>query len=272
MHENKLILADCLEWMQSQPDNAVDFTIGSPPYVYKGHRYRGGEDITWNVHRWIDWMLPIVSEAVRVTKGYVVFIANGAVRKGEYHPACEGLIFKIYQRRGDSIACERPVIWSKNAPPNRKGEWFKNGWEFCLAFKTPDTKPYFDWEAIAEPPKYKKGGDFRQRDAKGERRKGGSYPKGKLAMPGDLIRATVGGGQMGHKLAHKTEAPYPEKLIEPFVQACCPRGGIVFDPFCGSGTSAAVAKRFGRGYITIDNRQSQIDLATRRIVDTKAES
>ena len=263
-----LIRGNCLEWMQTQPDNAVDFTMGSPPYVFKGHRYIDGKKIKWTVETWIKWMLPIVQEAVRITDGYVVFVANGAIVQGAYQPACEGLVYEAYRQ---GITCERPAIWSKNAPPNRNGVWFKNTWEFILAFKTADTKPHFDWEAIAEPPKYKTGGRFRQRTSNGERRLGNEYPQNKLALPPDLIRATVGGGQMGHKLAHENEAPYPEKLVEPFVLTCCPRGGIVFDPFCGSGTTAAVAKRLGRQYITIDIRESQIDLARRRLADMQLE-
>lgn len=262
MKLDNLICVECLKWMKLQQDNIVDFTIGSPPYVYKGYRYIDGEKIKWTVESWIEWMLPIVSEAIRITKGYVVFVANGSIVKGEYQPACEGLIYESYKQ---GIICERPVIWSKNSPPNRKGEWFKNTWEFCLAFKTANIKPYFDWETIAEPPKYKTGGRFRQRTSSGERRLGNKYPQNKLVKPGDIMRATVGGGHMGHPLAHENEAPYPESLIEPFIKTCCPKGGIVFDPFCGSGTTAAVAIKLGRHYIGTDIRESQIDLSNRRL-------
>jgi len=70
---------------------------------------------------------------------------------------------------------------------------------------------------------------------------------------------------MGHKLAHENEAPFPESLVEPFVLSFCPPDGIVLDPFSGSGTTAAVAMLHGRRYIGIDIRQSQVDLANRRI-------
>lgn len=263
---DRLYCEDCLSWMRKMPSDYVDLTMGSPPYVFKGHRYIGGKKVKWTVEAWIEWMLPIVHEAVRITSGYVVFVANGAVIKGAYQPACEGPIYEAYRQ---GIVCERPAIWSKNAPPNRKGEWFKNTWEFCMSFKTVGTKPYFDWEAIAEPPKYKTGGRFRQRKSNGERRLGNEYPTNKLAQPGDVIRATVGGGQMGHPLAHKNEAPYPESLVEPFVKTCCPEGGIVFDPFCGSGTTAAVAMKLGRHYVATDVRASQIELATRRLKDVQ---
>jgi DNA modification methylase len=174
---------------------------------------------------------------------------------------CEGLAWHCYAR---GITCERPVIWHKNAPPNRK-DWFGNDWEFCLAFRGEDSTRYFAWETIAQPPKYSSGGDFRQRSATGKRTKGGSYPKSKLARPRDVLRVTVGGGHLGSPLAHENEAPYPEKLVEPFVLTLCPPGGVVLDPFSGSGTTGAVAKRHGREFIGIDIRESQVELSERRI-------
>ena len=44
-------------------------------------------------------------------------------------------------------------------------------------------------------------------------------------------------------------ASYPEALVEPLIQCGCPKEGIVLDPFSGSGTTAAVAKRMNRQYI-----------------------
>lgn len=87
-----------------------------------------------------------------------------------------------------------------------------------------------------------------------------------LANPGNLISlSSVGGGRMGSKLAHQTEAPFPEKLAEFFIKSFCPPGGIVLDPFCGSGTTVCMAKKHGRRYIGIDIRKSQIQLTRRRL-------
>ena len=70
---------------------------------------------------------------------------------------------------------------------------------------------------------------------------------------------------MGNKLAHENEAPFPEQLAEFFIKSFCPPGGIVFDPFIGSGTTAAVALKHGRSAIGLDVRKSQIELSMRRI-------
>jgi len=93
------------------------------------------------------------------------------------------------------------------------------------------------------------------------------YPKNKLARPRDVLRVTVGGGHLGSKLAHDNEAPFPEALVEPFIKALSNPGDVVLDPFCGSGTTLAVALRLGRRAIGIDNRLSQINLTLRRLAE-----
>lgn len=87
----------------------------------------------------------------------------------------------------------------------------------------------------------------------------------KMLAPGDVVKCNVGGGVMGDSLCHENEAPFPESLVEFFVRSYCPEGGIVLDPFSGSGTVAKVAQRWGRNYLGIDVRESQVKLAKKRI-------
>ena len=83
---------------------------------------------------------------------------------------------------------------------------------------------------------------------------------------GDWRHHIVGGGVMGgDEYSSQNEAPFPELLAQFFILSFCPPGGTVLDPFVGSGTTMAVAKRFGRESIGIDIRQSMIDLTRRRI-------
>lgn len=60
-------------------------------------------------------------------------------------------------------------------------------------------------------------------------------------------------------------AMYPEKLIEPCVLAGSKAGDIVLDPFFGSGTTGAVAKRLGREYIGIELNPKYCEKAAERI-------
>jgi hypothetical protein len=86
-----------------------------------------------------------------------------------------------------------------------------------------------------------------------------------LAQASDMTHHNVGGGQMGSRLSHENEAPFPETLAEFFVRSFCPENGIVLDPFSGSGTTGAVSVRWGRRFVGCDLRQSQVDLSSRRI-------
>ena len=60
-------------------------------------------------------------------------------------------------------------------------------------------------------------------------------------------------------------AVFPEDLVETPIKAGCPENGIVLDPFMGSGTTAVVAKRFGRNYVGIELNPKYIEMAKRRI-------
>lgn len=253
----EILLGDC-ENLPLAPAS-VDLVFGSPPYPEKTQRY--GIDQKWASKAWAWWMLRITREALRICRGPVCWVVNGAVRESRYLPAVERLAVALDD---DGIHLERPCIWHKNAPPNRK-DWFGNDWEYVLVAKRPGSVPYFDWQAIAHPPKYTSGGHFRQRDTKGKRRCGGDYPQSELARPRDVFRVTVGGGHMGSAFAHRSEAPYPEALVAPFVLALCPPGGTMLDPFGGSGTTAKVAALNGRNAITADIRLSQCELTFQRL-------
>lgn len=60
-------------------------------------------------------------------------------------------------------------------------------------------------------------------------------------------------------------AQKPEALLERIVLAATDPGDLVLDPFCGSGTTLAVAKRLGRRYLGIDANPAAVRLARRRL-------
>lgn len=93
-----------------------------------------------------------------------------------------------------------------------------------------------------------------------------------LANPGVLVQGIkVGGGLMGHQLAHENEAPFPQKLAEWFIRGWCPPAGSVLDPFSGSGTTVAAAMKLGRKGYGTDIRESQCVLGRQRCQDVQGE-
>lgn len=66
-------------------------------------------------------------------------------------------------------------------------------------------------------------------------------------------------------------ATYPEELITPCILAGCPRGGVVLDPFNGSGTTGAVAVQNGRNYIGIELNPEYVEITETRLYDLTAQ-
>jgi DNA modification methylase len=64
------------------------------------------------------------------------------------------------------------------------------------------------------------------------------------------------------------EAPFAEDLAEFFVRSFCPPGGVVCDPFCGSGTTLKVAVACGGRALGCDVRPSQVELTRRRVEES----
>ena len=123
---------------------------------------------------------------------------------------------------------------------------------------------YFDYESIQEEAIY--AGDKRGERADSRR---GTYMN---SMSGntdefrnkrDVWNVNVGGGYSDTDGAHY--ATYSTKLIEPCVLAGCRNGGIVLDPFSGTGTTGATALGLGRRYIGIDLSNKYIEMSRRRL-------
>lgn len=60
-------------------------------------------------------------------------------------------------------------------------------------------------------------------------------------------------------------AVYPQKLIETPIQAGCPQGGLVLDPFMGSGTTAIAAEKFNRNWLGIELNPEYAQMAKERL-------
>lgn len=285
LNANQIIHGDCLEVMKDWPDKCVDLVFGSPPYE-DARTY--GIDFKLRDQAWVDWMVPIVIESLRVCKGLVAFVVEGKTRKFRWS-ATPVLLMADLHRAG--VHLRKPPAFRRVGIPGSGGpDWLRNDYEFIVCCTNGGKLPWSDNTAMGRPCKYKPGGAMSNRNKDGQRknrqnasyfqkkrtpsqvqREGGlkgnpGYSPPKIANPGNIIDCgAVGGGQMGSKFAHENEAPFPEQLAEFFVRSFGPPDGIVFDPFIGSGTTAAVAQRWGRKWIGIDIRSGQVELARKRI-------
>lgn len=82
-------------------------------------------------------------------------------------------------------------------------------------------------------------------------------PKEPKAPPSDV----VGWSYTGNKL-HPTQKPV--ESLKPLIEAYCPPGGIVLDPFAGSGTTGIAARELGRKFILIEKSETYHRAAVKR--------
>ena len=152
------------------------------------------------------------------------------------------------------------IIWHKTncLPESVKDRPSKCYEHIFLLSKSP--KYYFDYKAIREPIKvvtaerYKRGRSGKAKYA--EAGKGQGIDKKQDAVTEkerqykrkrDVWEVSTNTFRMDEHFAM-----FPEKLIEPCILAGSRAGDTVLDPFFGSGTTGAVAKRLGREYIGIE--------------------
>jgi modification methylase len=135
------------------------------------------------------------------------------------------------------------VIWRKTNPmPNFKGTRFTNAHETLI------------WASQGENAKY----TFNYRAMK--------TLNDELQMRSDWSFPICGGQERIKKngtKAHPTQKP--EALLYRILLACTKPGDIIVDPFFGTGTTGAVAKRLGRHFIGLERERSYVDVAEERI-------
>lgn len=258
---------DTLDWCRRQPDNSVDLVFTSPPYEAQ-RTY--GMDFKLSGQAWVDWAVERFLEHYGICRGLTCWVVAGSTRDFRWS-ATPALLMADLHRAG--VRLRDPRIYHRVGIPGSGGpdDW-RHDYEWIIV-ASKGRLPWADPTATGKPPKYGPGGEISHRLRDGRRANGKAAKRGysppKLANPGNVIRCKVGGGLIGSDLAHENEAPFPESLVEPFIRCFCPPDGIVYDAFCGSGTTAAVAIKTGRRFVGTDIRQSQIELAGRRIREAR---
>ncbi len=246
LETDRLIRGDCIAAMRALPDACVDMIFADPPYNLQlgGDLSRpDGSHVDAVTDEWDkfdsfaaydaftrDWL----REARRILKptGTLWVI-------GSYHN-----IFRVgasLQDQGFWILND--IIWRKANPmPNFKGTRFTNAHETLI------------WASQSEKAKY----TFNYRAMK--------TLNDELQMRSDWVLPICGGQERlkkGGTKVHPTQKP--ESLLYRVMLACTKPGDVVLDPFFGTGTTGAVAKRLGRKWIGIEREESYIEAALERI-------
>jgi len=241
-----ILRGDCIAAMRALPAKSVDLIFADPPYNLQlgGDLSRpDGSHVDAVTDEWDkfaslesydrftrEWLF----EAKRVLKD------NGAIWViGSYHN-----IFKVGSAIQDlGYWILNDIVWRKSNPmPNFKGTRFTNAHETLI------------WASTGEGARY----TFNYRSMK--------TLNDELQMRSDWEFPVCGGPERLRKdgvKVHPTQKP--EALIYRILLACTKPGDVVLDPFFGTGTTGAVAKRLGRRWIGIEREEVYIAAAEERI-------
>jgi len=246
-YKNKILKGDCIEVLKSLPDNSVDMVFADPPYNMQlgGELHRPDNskvdavtdhwDQFESMRQYDDLSEAWLKECRRVLKD------NGTLWViGSYHN-----IFRVGAKLMDcGYWILNDVIWRKNNPmPNFRGTRLCNAHETLIwASKHEKSKFTFNYDALKE-----------MNDG--------------LQMRSDWLIPICNGGERlkddeGTKV-HTTQKP--EALLYRVLMTASKPGDIILDPFFGTGTTGAVAKKMGRHFIGIERESKYIKAAQARI-------
>ncbi|MGE0256661.1 MAG: site-specific DNA-methyltransferase [Alphaproteobacteria bacterium] len=242
-----ILRGDCVEHMRSLPAGGIDMVFADPPYnlqlagdlVRPDNSRVDGVDEAWD-------RFPDLAAYDAFTRDWLA-AARHALKDdgtlwviGSYHNIYR--VGAILQDLGFWILND--IVWRKSNPmPNFRGRRFTNAHETLLwAAKSPGARYTFNYDAM----------------------KGLNED---LQMRSDwLIPLCTGAERLKDaegKKAHPTQKP--EALLHRVVLAATKPGEVVLDPFFGTGTTGAVARKLGRHYVGIERDAAYADIAAKRI-------
>jgi len=248
---NKIILGDCIEILQELPPKSVDLIFADPPYnlQLENELYRPNQTKVDGVFD--EWdKFASMQEYDKFTEEWLkgckrVLKDNGTIWIiGSYHNIYR--VGAIMQNLGFWFLND--IVWIKTNPtPNFKGTRFNNAHETLIwAAKSKDSRYTFHYKAM------KSFNDD-------------------LQMRSDWYIPICSGKERvkinGQKV-HSTQKP--AELLLRVILSTSNVGDIILDPFMGSGTTGAVAKRLGRNFIGIEREEFYVKVATEKIERIKS--
>ena len=271
----QVLLGDCIQSMKQLADQSVNCCVTSPPYFgLRDYGVDGQIGLEQRAPEYIAKMVKVFNEVRRVLRDDGVLFVNigdtfAGFKDGKFPPHSQsggnqrgmpitgaphrskkllvldgfknkelmGIPWRFaFAMQDDGWYLRQEIIWAKpNYTPEKVRDRFVKSHEHIFLFTKRD-KYWFDGDAVRVP------------DAQG----------------GTKLRSDVWSVPVSKfKGAHF--ATFPPDLIEPCIIAGSPIGGIVLDPFGGSGTTAGVAIKHGRKAILCELNPDYADLIKDRV-------
>ncbi len=247
---NNIVNGNSLEELKKIPDKSFDLVFADPPYNMQiGEKLKRPDDSKVNgvndkwdqfasFEDYDNFSKAWLTECKRVLKD------NGSIWViGSYHN-----IFRLgFHLQNLDYWILNDIIWRKNNPmPNFRGTRFTNAHETLIwASKSKKSKYTFNYQSL-------------------------KCFNDDLQMRSDWLLPICNGKERLKKNGHKVHSTQkPEALLYRIILATTKNGDCVFDPFLGTGTTAAVAKKLGRKYYGIEKDKKYYSAAKKRIEEIK---
>src|ERR687897_2232924 len=245
---NEILLGDCIASLEKLPPESVDVVFADPPYNLQLEHTLTRPDQSLVDAVDDDWdKFASFADYDAFTRAWLLAVRRVMKKNatlwviGSYHN-----IFRVGSALQDlNFWLLNDIVWRKANPmPNFRGRRFTNAHETMIwASKSAEAKSYtFHYDAL------KAGNEDLQM-------------RSDWFIPLCTGEERLKGGD--GKKVHPTQKP--EALLARILLASTKPGDIVLDPFFGSGTTGAVAKRLGRHFVGIEREQDYIDAANERI-------
>ena len=242
------------------PDASVDLMVTSPPYnidIQYGNKTANGKILESKGKKYDDKMdeteyrkmlATVFSECKRVLK------PNGSAWVNIKNRCTDGVVLPPFwiQDFFSDMYLKNLIIWNFDwgGSTNKR---FAPRYEFVFWFVKDKNKYTFNLDDVKVPALNYRPDRY----------------KTQLKNPTDVWRISMVSGNFEERTSHP--AQYPEELIERIILAGTNKSEVVLDPFMGSGTTAAVAKKLGRHYIGFETVPEYCDIANERLAKIKGE-
>ncbi|MDB5776684.1 MAG: putative methylase [Herbaspirillum sp.] len=247
---NRVYCADALEGLAHIPDGAVDLLIADPPYGL-GKDYGNDSDkraaadyLQW-MQEWVDLALP----KLKASGSLYIFLT------WRYAPE----VFVMLKQR---MAMMNEIIWDRRVPSMGGSTRRYSSVHDTIGFFVNAKDYYFDLDAIRIA-----------YDAETKKARSRSIFVGAKWLelgynPKDVWSVSRLHREHRERADHPTQKPL--EIIERMIRASCPPGGVVLDPFMGSGTTAVAAKQCGRQFVGFELNPDYCALIEKRLAAAPA--
>jgi site-specific DNA-methyltransferase (adenine-specific)/site-specific DNA-methyltransferase (cytosine-N4-specific) len=248
-----LYRGDCRDVLPTLAPVSLDCVVTSPPYAEQRKGFYDGvpeEDYPAFTVAWLAALRPALKERGSVLINIREHVKDGQISDYVHHT-------RLAVRAAGWVECDE-LIWIKpQAPPVGHPGRPRRSWERILWF-SPSPDAWCDPRANGQPSK--KIGAYPSPNVMRWMAGARPYHRGVARSPD---YAVFGTGDESAERAHS--ASYPVTFAAWMLNLVCPPGGLVCDPFSGSGTTGVAALRLGMGYVGIEKRAEDVAASVVRL-------